>query len=231
VAVEGLEHVPRRGPAVIVFNHHSALDSVMLAWGPALELGRQVRFLAKQELTGLPVVGSAVRALGAIPVQRGSREGRAGATYAARAALTAGDLVAIAPEQTRSTSFELLPFRQGAARLALETGAPLIPCVGWGSQRILRSEQVLPRLRDLDIAVRFLPPADTAGSPDPATLTAEVRDTMEQELHMLQASYPGGAPSGAGWVPRRLGGSAPSREEGELELARRAKRWQERDGR
>jgi 1-acyl-sn-glycerol-3-phosphate acyltransferase len=231
VSVEGLEHVPRSGPAVIVFNHHSALDSVMLAWGPAVELGRQVRFLAKQELTGLPVVGSAMRSLGAIPVQRGSREGRSGAARAARAALTAGHLVAIAPEQTRSTSFELLPFRQGAARLALETGAPLIPCVGWGSQRLLRRERTLPRVRDLDIAVRFLPPAGTSGRTDPATLTAEVRNSMERELHTLQASYPGGAPSGASWVPRRLGGSAPSREEGELELARRAERWQERDKR
>ena len=134
--VEGLEHVPRRGGAVLAFNHHSYLDFVMLAWGPVLDLRRPVRFLAKREIWASRWVGWLARWAEAVPVDRTSASARADAYGAAIAALEVGDLVAVAPEQTISTSFDLLPFRHGVVRMAQRSGRPIVPVVGWGSQRI-----------------------------------------------------------------------------------------------
>ncbi len=122
IRIEGLEHVPQQGGAVIAFNHHSYADAVMLAWGVVHKGKRPLRYLAKREACEGRWIGWVTRWISVIPVDRGSPGARAKALAGAEVAVTDGDLVAIAPEQTISDSLDLLPFRHGPARVALATG-------------------------------------------------------------------------------------------------------------
>jgi 1-acyl-sn-glycerol-3-phosphate acyltransferase len=220
--IEGLGNVPRRGGAVLAFNHHSYLDFVMLAWGPVRSLRRPVRFLAKREIWASRKFGWVVRWAAAVPVDRESRSGRAGALDAAVAALSSGDLVAVAPEQTISPSFELLPFRTGAVRMAQAAGVPIVPVIGWGSHRFATKGQ-RPRLRfGLPVIVHYGEPVEVGPDEDPAQATERLHARMSDVLDRVQRSYPGGTPAGAPWVPARLGGGAPSHDE---VLKHDAERW------
>ena len=229
IDVQGLEHVPRRGPALIAFNHHSYTDFIMLAWGPVLRLRRPVRFLAKREVCDSRWIGWVPRWVSAICVDRASMTARAGALAAAEDALRCGDLVSIAPEQTISDSYDLLPFRSGVARLAIVTGAPIVPCVGWGSHRFLTRTGRGRRMLGLPVTARFLPPLTAAPGEDAAALTARLRARMEEALADVQRTYPDGLPAGAPWVPARLGGSARPHAEVLAEHGARMRAWGERD--
>ncbi|MEX1178343.1 MAG: lysophospholipid acyltransferase family protein [Nitriliruptor sp.] len=215
VEVQGLEHVPRTGGAVLAFNHHSYLDFVMLAWAPVLRLRRTVRFLAKREMWASPWVGWLARWAEAVPVDRRSATARADAYGAAVAALEAGDLVAVAPEQTISTSFELLPFRAGAVRMAQRAGVPIVPVIGWGTQRLAAKGHGvrLGEGRGIPVVVRYGPPVHVGPDEDPRAATARLQEVMTVLLDEVQRSYPDGAPAGRWWVPARLGGSAPDHDE------------------
>ena len=213
VHVEGLEHVPRRGGAVLAFNHHSYLDFVMLAWAIVRRLQRPVRFLAKREIWASPGTGWLVRWAEAVPVDRTSADARADAYGAAVEALAAGDLVAVAPEQTISTSFELLPFRTGAVRMAQRSGVPVVPAVGWGSQRVAAKGRSRRGGFGIPIVVRYGPPLAVTPQDDPVELTARLETTMASMLDQVQRDYPDGTPAGAWWVPARLGGGAPDHAE------------------
>lgn len=213
IHVEGLEHVPRRGGAVLIFNHHSYLDFVMLGWAVVREVNRPVRFLAKREIWASPWTGWLARWAEAVPVDRRSTTARADAYGAAIAAVDAGDLVAVAPEQTISTSFELLPFRTGAARMAIRGGVPIVPVVGWGSQRVAAKGQGVRGGFGIPIVVRYGPPVPVAPDDDPAEVTARLETIMATMLDQVQRDYPDGTPTDAWWVPARLGGSAPDHDE------------------
>lgn len=209
IDVQGLEHVPHDRGAVLAFNHHSYADFVMVAWGPVRKLRRPLRFLAKREMWESRWVGWMVRWVGAVPVDRGSSQARAGAFDAAAAALRAGDLVTVAPEQTISPSFELLPLRTGAARMAQLSGVPIVPAVGWGTQRFATKGSRPRPAFGIPVTIRFGPPISVASDDDPVAVTEQLARTMTEMLHEIQESYPGGTPAGAAWVPARLGGGAP----------------------
>lgn len=213
VQVHGLERVPRRGGAILAFNHHSYLDFVMVGWPIVRALRRPVRFLAKREIWTSRKVGWVVRWARAIPVDRTSPSGRAAAFADAIEALRGGDLVVVAPEQTISPSFELLPLRTGAARMAQAAGVPIVPVAGWGTQRVLTKGGPKRLLRRIPVLVRFGTPLDVAPVDDPVAATEELRRRMTALLHEAQAVYPDGAPAGADWVPARLGGGAPDHAE------------------
>jgi 1-acyl-sn-glycerol-3-phosphate acyltransferase len=231
VRIEGLHHVPRRGGAVLAFNHHSYSDFVMLAWGPVLRLRRPVRFLAKREVWASRWTGWVVRWGEAVPVDRSSSSARAGAFDAAAAALRAGDLVAVAPEQTISRSFELLPFRTGAARMAQQGGAPIVPVIGWGTHRFATKGRKARLVTGLPVVVRFGEPLHVGPHDDPVTATAELQARMERLLDEVQRSYPDGAPAGAWWVPARLGGAAPPHDQVLRAHLERTSRWEHGQGR
>jgi 1-acyl-sn-glycerol-3-phosphate acyltransferase len=230
IDVQGLEHVPRTGPALIAFNHHSYTDFIMLAWGPVLRLHRPVRFLAKREVCDSRWIGWVPRWVGAICVDRGSMTARAGALSAAEEALRCGDLVSIAPEQTISDSYDLLPFRSGVARLAIETAAPIVPCVGWGSHRFLTRTGRGRRVLGLPVTARFLPPMTPRPGEDAAALTERLRVAIAEALSEVQRAYPDGLPAGAPWVPARLGGGARPHAEVLAEHEARVRAWGERRG-
>lgn len=138
--VEGMEHVPARGPVLLAPNHRSYFDVAALGI-VAARVGRPVRFMAKQEVCDAPVIGRLARSLGCIPVDRGNRT--AEPMRQAAAALRAGEVVIVLPQGTipRGQAFfdPVLKGKTGTARLAAETGAPVVPIGLWGT------EQVWPR--------------------------------------------------------------------------------------
>lgn len=208
VHVEGMDHVPRRGGVVLTFNHHSYLDFVMVAWPLVRQLRRPVCFLAKREIWASRWTGWAVRLVGAVPVDRDSSRARAGALQAAVTALRDGECVVVAPEQTISPSFEILPLRTGAVRMAQQSGVPIVPVLGWGTHRVYtKGRRPHPR-PGLAICVRFGEPLHVGGDDDVVEVTRVLQHRMSEVLHEVQEAYPQGAPAGAWWVPARLGGGA-----------------------
>ncbi|NHM27943.1 1-acyl-sn-glycerol-3-phosphate acyltransferase [Desulfofundulus sp. TPOSR] len=119
--VVGAHHLPPSGGVLVVSNHVSYWDPVVV--GCALD--RQVHFIAKAELFGIPLLGPVIRALGAFPVRRGGGDRQA--IRRALELLKQGRVVGIFPEGTRSKSGELLEPHLGAAMLALRAKVPVLP--------------------------------------------------------------------------------------------------------
>ena len=132
---EGLERIPREGPAIVACNHISYLDP--LTNGDAVHrTGRRPRFLAKDDLFRIPLVGTVLRGARQIPVVRGARDDSS--LDRAVAALRAGEVVVIYPEGTVTKRDDGLPMegKSGVARLAVRSGAPVLPMASWGSQAV-----------------------------------------------------------------------------------------------
>jgi 1-acyl-sn-glycerol-3-phosphate acyltransferase len=212
IDVRGLEHVPREGGAFLAFNHHSYLDFVLVAWAIVRRLGRPVRFLAKREMWSGPT-RLVVLAAKAVPVDRDRPDSRHAALATAVDRLRDGELVAVAPEQTISRSYELLPLRTGAARMAQAAGVPLVPAVGWGSHRAAGKGTGVRPVIGLPVSVAYGEPIHVGADDDPVDVTRRLEEAMTALLDELWADYPDGSPAGAWWVPARLGGGAPPHEE------------------
>ncbi len=132
---EHLGRIPRTGPAIIACNHISYLDP--LTNGDAVvRAGRRPRFLAKEELFRIPIVGRALSGAGQIPVSRGTRD--RSSLDRAVAALGRGEVIVVYPEGTVTKREGGLPMegKTGTVRLALMSGAPIIPMGSWGSQAV-----------------------------------------------------------------------------------------------
>ena len=128
--VKGGEHLPPEGPVVCVANHASLIDPIVVG----CSLKRQVSFLAKEELFRIPVLNWIIRALGAIPVKRG--RGDRGAIRSALEVLKNRKVLGLFPEGTRYRDNTLHPLRPGAAMLALQTGACILPMLISGTYRM-----------------------------------------------------------------------------------------------
>ena len=159
--LSGVEHIPHRGPVLLAANHR---------------LNRPVRFMAKRELFDAPVVGQLARALGGIMVDRESRTSEP--MRQAAAALRAGELVIVLPQGTipRGKAFfdPVLVGKTGAARLAAETGATLVPLGVWGTEEVWPRNAKVPNVTNL-----LHPPTVTVTVGEPLTLggTDAVADT------------------------------------------------------
>lgn len=142
----GAEHIPTHGGCVLAVNHVSEVDPVPFGHF-VYDNGRLPRFLGKAEIFKLPVVGWILSGAGQIPVYRMSSDAQQ-ALSAAVAAVGAGECVVVYPEGTISRDPALWPMvgRSGAARIALATGCPVIPCAQWGPQEILAPYARRPRL-------------------------------------------------------------------------------------
>jgi 1-acyl-sn-glycerol-3-phosphate acyltransferase len=210
--ITGEEHVPRTGGAVMAINHIGYLDFTFagLAARPA---GRLVRFMAKKEVFDHKVSGPLMRGMKHIPVDR---QGAANESYQlAVKALQSGEIVGVFPEATISESFELKDFKTGAARMAMEAGVPLLPCVVWGSQRVFTKNRPKDLSRGTPIRIvvgEAFTPEPTA---NPQEVTAELKARMQGLLEEARASYPGGPRNDddTWWIPASLGGTAPTLEQ------------------
>lgn len=129
----GAERVPRTGPAIVAANHVSALDGPVLALGTATRARRVVRFLVAAEFFRGRWVGRVLRLFQQIPLRRG--RGDTEALDEAIATVRSGALAAIFPEGQVNPGMELQRMRTGLARIALATGAPVVPVGIWGTQR------------------------------------------------------------------------------------------------
>ena len=204
--VTGVENLPATGGAVVAINHTSYFDFTF-AGLPAYKqgLGRKVRFMAKQEVFEHRITGPIMRSLRHIPVDRGSG---AASFQAAVDMLRAGELVGVYPEATISRSFEIKEFKSGAARMAIEAAVPIVPHIVWGAQRVWTKDHPKKLFRPkVPIAVAVGEPIQpTLPAPD---LTTVLHSRMQHLLERVQDAY-GPHPAGEFWVPRRLGGGAPS---------------------
>ena len=229
VQVHGLEHVPRDRGAVLVYNHHSYFDFVMVGWALVRTLRRPARFLAKSEIWRHPLGRWVVEGVRAVPVERGSSTGRHGALDAAITALRDGDLVVVAPEQTISRSFDLLPMKSGAVRMAQAAGVPIVPVAGWGSHRFFTKGHGPHWAGRLPIVVRYGEPIAVPPGEDVHVATERVASALGALLDEVQRTYPDGTPAGAWWVPARLGGGAPAHADVLAEHTARDRHWVDGD--
>ena len=129
--IEGLEHIPAKGPAILAANHVSPLDPIAMGL-VASRRGRTVRFLTASESFEIPVVGWGLRRLRQIPIRRGTRD-LAAIEDAARV-IANGALAGIYPEGGLGSGEDLRPAKRGMARLALAARAPIVPMGVWGMQ-------------------------------------------------------------------------------------------------
>ncbi len=135
VRTEGLENLPRTGPIIIVANHYTLMDPLVAGWGTCHRAGRVVHMVAKIQINGWPVFGWLGSQAGVIYVRRGTSD--MDAQRALQAVLAAARPMIIFPEGTRSPTGALIPARNGAALLALRSGAPVLPIGITGTEGML----------------------------------------------------------------------------------------------
>jgi putative phosphoserine phosphatase/1-acylglycerol-3-phosphate O-acyltransferase len=185
--IAGLENVPARGPVLLAANHRSYFDVAALAL-VARAIGRPVRFLGKKEIFDAPVVGHIARAIGGIPVDRGSGSGQP--LREAEAALKAGEVVIVLPQGTIPRGYDffdpLLHGKTGTARLAASTGAPVVPVGVWGTEKVWPRSSRVP-----DFTLVRRPPKITVrvGKPVSLSLTDAQADT-EAIMQAISALLP-----------------------------------------
>lgn len=173
-----------RHPYVAVSNHESMADIFLIS-----HLPWEMKWLAKESLFKLPVMGWMMRMAGDIAVRRNDRSSRVEALDQCRDRLAKRVSVMIFPEGTRSRTGELLPFKDGAFRIAVETGAPILPLAVAGTRHCLQKGSMLfGRAR---AEVRVLEPIPTTGltlNDVPAlrervrTLISDARTDLYREL-------------------------------------------------
>ncbi len=177
--IHGAEQVPASGRLIVVANHASDFDPLILANC----VRRPVSFMAKEELFAVPVLSRAIRLYGAYPVKRGSAD--RSAIRAALAQLEAGWAVGIFPQGTRTPDGRIPTPKLGAALLAAKSQSLLLPVSLWGTEAIIAKGRKLPQ--PVPVTVRIgkpiLPPAST----DRLQLEAVTQHCVEviHQLHDL----------------------------------------------
>jgi 1-acyl-sn-glycerol-3-phosphate acyltransferase len=218
VTVIGGENIPGSGPAVLASNHIGYLDFVFSGYA-ARERGRRVRFLAKKEIFDKRGVGWLMRQMGHVPVDRyGAAKD---SLTAAKDELARGEIIGMFPEATISPSFVPRRGKTGTARLAHETGAPLIPVAIWGTQRILTKWRPKNFRRGIPVVVNVGTPMAASPGEDVQETTDLLMAAITDLLGEAQARYPHEPASDDDrwWLPAHLGGSAPTPEDAERRLS------------
>jgi 1-acyl-sn-glycerol-3-phosphate acyltransferase len=167
IRVNGVEHVPMEGPGIVASNHVSVLDGIALALVIARHRRRMTRFLTAAEFFRKPIYAWALRLYRQIPIRRGG--GDEGALDEAVRTVREGALAGIFPEGKVNPAPEgaLQRGRTGVARVALATGAPVVPVGIWGTQRRWpRGGIRWERPVRTTIALEFRPPVTGVGDPD-----------------------------------------------------------------
>ena len=212
--VRGSEHVPAAGGAIICSNHVSFFDFTFLGLG-ALPQHRLVRFMAKSAVFDHWFAGPFMRAMKHIPVDR--KAGSAAFEAAVRA-LKDGEVIGVFPEATISTSFTVKNLKAGVARMAIDSGVPIIPAAVWGGHRVATKNHKVELRRGVPVTVILGEPIVAEPDERLPALLARTRTAMEALLDEAQRTYPA-QPAGEDerwWQPAHLGGTAPTPSEAAL---------------
>ncbi|MET4925678.1 lysophospholipid acyltransferase family protein [Streptomyces sp. PSRA5] len=182
--IEGLEHVPADGAAIVAGNHLSFSDHFLM---PAI-IRRRITFLAKAEyFTGPGVKGrltaSFFRGVGQIPVDRSGKEAGRAAIREGLGVLDKGELLGIYPEGTRSHDGRLYKGKVGVAVMAIRAGVPVVPCAMVGTFEIQPPGQKIPNIRR--VAIRFGEPLDFSRYAGLENQKAAVRAVTDEIMYAI----------------------------------------------
>ncbi len=187
--VSGLAHVPHTGAVIIASNHLSFSDSIFMP----LVVSRKVTFLAKQEYFTAPGFKGFLKkitfhALGQVPVDRSGGRASEAAVLTGVRLLNAGHCIGIYPEGTRSPDGKLYRGRTGIARLAIESGATVIPVAMKNTEKIQPPGQLIPKIAR--VSIFFGEPMHFAGdATDPFTLREATDKIMRAIGQMSGQEY------------------------------------------
>lgn len=176
--VDGLHHIPARGPAILAGNHPNVLDGILLL----IVSPRPVRFLVAEELFFHPFLRWIFEGMGCIPVYR-TKTNNGDALRAAVEALERGEVIGIFPEGTTADLGRMRIIKRGVGLLTLRTGAPVVPFGVWGSAEAYPTGTRLPRPRP--IALAFAPLVSygrTATDPIPVGLLQQVLEDVRSDI-------------------------------------------------
>jgi 1-acyl-sn-glycerol-3-phosphate acyltransferase len=195
---EGQENIPKSGPVIIAPNHMSYAD-----WGTDslffYEAGRYPTFLIKASAFKVPFIGKMLYGAGQIPVNRGAADA-AQALRQAEQALKDGEAVIIYPEGTATRDPDLWPMvaKTGVARVALATGAPVIPVARWGTQDVLpygsKKPKLWPRQTVRTVAGKPVDLSEWTGKQTSARALRAATDAIMADVTGLVASLRGEEP-------------------------------------
>jgi 1-acyl-sn-glycerol-3-phosphate acyltransferase len=184
VRVEGDDNLARDRPQIVISNHSSWYDVFALA----ARLPKRYRFVAKIELSRIPLFGPAWMTAGHIAIDRSDHAAAlASMDRAGEIIRSDNSAIVIFPEGTRSDTGALLPFKKGGFMVALRTGADIVPCAVIGSRAILPKGSW--RVRSGEITIRFGPPVSTAGCTESdrdeliQRVRGEIAAMLEQPSH------------------------------------------------
>ena len=187
--VSGLRHVPSNGPVIIASNHLSFSDSIFMP----LVVPRNVTFLAKSEYFTSPGIKGFIKkitfiALGQVPVDRSGGKRSEAALLTGLKLLKDEHCIGIYPEGTRSPDGRLYKGRTGIARMAIESGAPIIPVAMYNTAEIQPTGQVVPKVRRVEM-VFGEPMYFTGDSTDQAVLRTATNQIMEKIAELSKQEY------------------------------------------
>ena len=209
---EGRENIPKTGPVIIAPNHMSYAD-----WGTDslffYEAGRYPTFLIKASAFKVPFIGKMLYGCGQIPVNRGAADAALALKQAEQALKEDGAAVIIYPEGTATRDPGLWPMvaKTGVARVALATGAPVIPVARWGTQDVLpygtKKPKLWPRQTVRTVAGKPVDLSEWAGKQTSARALRAATDAIMTEVTALVASLRGEEPPA---IPFDMSKSTPS---------------------
>ena len=176
VKVLGRERIPWRSSVVIVSNHQSLIDILVL-----FALWRPFKWVSKVENFKLPFIGWNMRLNDYVPLVRGDRDSVIKMMESCRRHLNSRTSVLIFPEGTRSKTSELREFKDGAFRLAFDTGRPVVPVALSGTSKSLPKHGLILRDR-MDALVQVLEPIDPAGFDSVESLRDATREAIAEAL-------------------------------------------------
>ena len=192
--LEGIENIPRTGPALVAFNHIAYLDPLAAAY--AMDKAKRIpRFLAKHELFEDKRIAWVLRGAKQIPVRRGTADAPM-ALDAAIDAVDRGECIVIFPEGTITKDPDLNPMegKTGVSRLAIQSGAPVIPAAVWGTANIWPKGYAKRWRPRQDIAIRVGEPIsfrDRSDSPEEwHAVASEIMDEISLLLASIRPAVP-----------------------------------------
>src|SRR3954469_17216191 len=208
IQIDGAEHIPTTGGAVLASNHVSYLDFIFcgLAAQPAKRL---VRFMAKKSVFDHKVSGPLMRGMRHIPVDR---DAGAASFREATNALKNGEVVGVFPEATISESFTVKELKSGAVRLARTAKVPLIPMAVWGPHRLwTKGHPKELTKRHVPVLIKIGEAVEMPKGVSPDAISATLRERMQGLRPAPQRASPDepAGPEDRWWVPAHLGGTAP----------------------